>query len=78
MLLVKSEELSEMPVLVIWGKKDRTLRLSNGKKLKRAVPSIDLQVIPDARHIAMETHPLVFNKMVIEFLNRNNRQLLYL
>ena len=64
--------LSQFPVLVIWGKKDRTLRLKNGKKLKRAVPSIELLVIPDARHMAMETHPQVFNKMLIDFLNKNN------
>jgi len=65
--------LSQLPVLVIWGKKDRTIRLSNGKKLKRAVPSIELKVIPDARHMAMETHPEIFNQMLIEFLDGNNR-----
>ena len=65
--------LSKFPVLVIWGKKDHTIRLSNGKKLKRAVPSIELKVIPDAHHMAMETHPGVFNRMLIEFLNRNNK-----
>jgi pimeloyl-ACP methyl ester carboxylesterase len=80
-LLANSSEIRELdakgldqfPVLVIWGKKDRTIRLSNGKKLKRAVPSIELKVIPDARHMAMETHPEIFNQMLIEFLDRNNR-----
>jgi pimeloyl-ACP methyl ester carboxylesterase len=65
--------LAQIPVLVIWGKKDKTLRLKNGKKLKRAVPSIDLKVIPDARHMAMETHPAVFNQMLVEFLDGNNK-----
>jgi len=65
--------LSQLPVLVIWGKKDKTIRLSNGKKLKRAVPSIDLKVIPGAHHMAMETHPEVFNRMLVEFLDRNNK-----
>jgi 2-hydroxy-6-oxonona-2,4-dienedioate hydrolase len=65
--------LSQLPVLVIWGKKDHTIRLSNGKKLKRAVPSIELEVIPDAHHMAMETHPEMFNAMLIEFLDRNNK-----
>ncbi|MEI7980829.1 MAG: alpha/beta hydrolase [Bacteroidota bacterium] len=63
--------LKSLPVLVIWGKKDRTIRLSNGKKLKRAVPSIELKIIPDARHMPMETHPEIFNAMLVEFLNRN-------
>ncbi|MFZ4562174.1 MAG: alpha/beta fold hydrolase [Bacteroidales bacterium] len=64
--------LDQFPVLVIWGKKDKTIRLRNGKKLKRAVPSIELKVIPDARHMAMETHPAIFNAMLIGFLDRNN------
>jgi len=65
--------LSQFPVMVIWGKKDRTIRLKNGKKLKRAVPSIELKVIPDAHHMAMETHPEIFNQMLVEFLDRNNK-----
>ena len=67
-----ASELSRLPVLVIWGKKDRTIRLRNGKKLKRAVPTIELRVIPNARHMAMETNPETFNAILVEFLNRNN------
>ncbi|MCK9218948.1 MAG: alpha/beta hydrolase [Bacteroidales bacterium] len=69
---LNAEALKQIPILIIWGKKDRTIRLRNGKKLKRAVPAIELQVIPDARHMPMETHPAIFNSMLIEFLNRNN------
>jgi pimeloyl-ACP methyl ester carboxylesterase len=65
--------LSSLPVLVIWGRKDKTIRLSNGKKLKRAVPSIELKVIPEARHMPMETHPEIFNAMLVAFLNKNNK-----
>ncbi len=66
--------LSQLPVLVIWGKNDRTIRLRNGKKLKKAVPSVELKVIPDACHMAMETHPEVFNAMLLEFLDQHNKQ----
>ncbi|MDP1621005.1 MAG: alpha/beta hydrolase [Bacteroidales bacterium] len=65
--------LSRLPVQAIWGRKDRTIRLSNGRKLKRVVPSVELKVIPDARHMPMETHPEEFNQMLIEFLDRNNK-----
>ncbi len=65
--------LSQLPVLVIWGRKDKTLRLKNGKKLKRAVPTIELKVIPGAHHMPMETHSEEFNSMVLEFLNRHNK-----
>jgi pimeloyl-ACP methyl ester carboxylesterase len=70
---LKATELSRLPVLVIWGKKDRTIRLSTGKKLKRAVPSVDLKVIPNIRHMAMETNPEIFNPMLLEFLERYNK-----
>jgi len=68
-----AHNLSKLPVLVIWGKKDRTIRLRQGKRLKRAVPTIELKVIPTARHMAMETHPVEFNRMLVEFLDKNNK-----
>jgi pimeloyl-ACP methyl ester carboxylesterase len=71
---LEAKGLSQLPVLVIWGKKDKTIRLKQGKKLKRAVPSIDLKVIPDAHHMAMETHPEIFNSMLVEFLDTNNKR----
>jgi len=64
--------LANMPVLVIWGKKDRTIGLSTGKKLQRTVPSVELKIIHDARHMPMETHAEEFNRLVLEFLGRNN------
>lgn len=64
--------LKSLPVLLIWGKKDRTIRLATGKKLKRAVPSVELTVIPDAYHMPMETHPDVFNRILVDFLDQNN------
>lgn len=67
-----ARNLSSLPVLVIWGRNDKTLRLRNGKKLKKHVPSIELEVIPGARHMTMETHPEVFNRMLVGFLDRNN------
>jgi len=64
--------LASLPVMLIWGKKDRIIGLSQGKKLKRAVPSIDLKVIPDAKHMAMETNPALFNNYLVVFLEKNN------
>ncbi|MCK9421511.1 MAG: alpha/beta hydrolase [Bacteroidales bacterium] len=67
---LNAKGLMSLPVLVIWGKKDHTIRLKQGKKLKRVVPSVELKVIPDARHMPMETHVAIFNSMLVEFLNR--------
>ena len=67
-----ADGLLDLPVLVIWGKKDRTIYLRNAKKLKRNVPTIDLKIIPDAHHAAMETHPQQFNELLLNFLNAHN------
>jgi pimeloyl-ACP methyl ester carboxylesterase len=67
-----SDAIAGMPVLVIWGKKDRTIRLFSARKFINAYPSIDLKIIQGARHSPMETHPEIFNTHLLEFLDRNN------
>lgn len=67
-----ADGLLDLPVLVIWGKKDRTIYLSTAEKLKRNVPSINLKIIPDAHHSPMETHPRQFNKLLLNFLDAHN------
>jgi pimeloyl-ACP methyl ester carboxylesterase len=67
-----ADGLMDLPVLVIWGKKDQTIYLSTAKKLKRNVPTIDLKIIPEAHHSPMETHPKQFNELLLNFLNAHN------
>jgi pimeloyl-ACP methyl ester carboxylesterase len=67
-----ADGLLDLPVMVIWGRKDRTIYPSSGRKLKRNVPTIELKMIPGAHHSPMETHPDIFNKMLLEFLNTHN------
>ncbi len=67
-----ADGLLDLPVLVIWGKKDRTIYPSIGRKLKRNVPTIDLKIIPDAHHAPMETHYRQFNDLFLNFLNAHN------
>jgi len=67
-----ADGLLDLPVLVIWGKKDKTIYLSTAKKLKRNVPTIDLKIIADAYHSPMETHPRQFNELLLNFLITHN------
>jgi 2-hydroxy-6-oxonona-2,4-dienedioate hydrolase len=67
-----ADGLLDLPVLVIWGKKDHTIYLRNARKLKRNVPTIELKIIPDAAHAPMETHPTIFDGILLDFLNRHN------
>ena len=67
-----ADGLMDLPVLVIWGKKDHTIYLKTAKKLKKNVPTIELKIIPAAAHAPMETHPEIFNKLLLDFLNTHN------
>jgi len=67
-----ADGLLDLPVLVIWGKKDKTIYPSTARKLKRNVPTIELKFIPEAHHAPMETHSRQFNELFLKFLNAHN------
>lgn len=64
--------LGKTPILVVWGKKDRTIRLFSAKQVIRSFPPLEMKIIPGAQHSPMETHPGIFNRYLVEFLNKNN------
>lgn len=66
-----ADGLKNIPVLVIWGSKDRTIYLRTGKRFVRQVPHAQLLVIHKAGHSPMETHADVFNSLLIGFLGKN-------
>ena len=67
-----ADGLLDLPVMAIWGRKDHTIYPSSGRKLKRNVPTVQLKLIPGAHHSPMETHPEIFNKILLDFLNSHN------
>jgi pimeloyl-ACP methyl ester carboxylesterase len=69
---LKASGFDKIPILVIWGEKDRTIYLSRGKRFVKNVPKAELKIIPDAYHDPMETHPGIFNSYLVEFLNWHN------
>lgn len=67
------KELEKIPVFVIWGKNDKTIYLSKGKRFVKNVPSARLGIIDNCRHDPMETDPAGFNEYFIGFLNIHNK-----
>jgi pimeloyl-ACP methyl ester carboxylesterase len=65
-----ADSLKGIPVLVVWGKKDRTIYLRTGKRFVAHVPHAELIVIHGAGHDPMETHPDIFNSLLTGFLKR--------
>jgi pimeloyl-ACP methyl ester carboxylesterase len=64
--------LTNTPVLVIWGRRDKTIGLSRGIKFVKNVPSSALVIIQHCRHAPMETNPAEFNGHLIRFLDSYN------
>ncbi|HNW74175.1 MAG: alpha/beta hydrolase [Bacteroidales bacterium] len=65
------DSLKTVPVLIVWGNKDRTIYLRNGKRFAKHVPHSELIIINRAGHDPMETHPDVFNGILLSFLSRH-------
>jgi pimeloyl-ACP methyl ester carboxylesterase len=50
-------EKLNMPVLIMWGKNDNWIPLSNGERLAEAIPGSKLKVFENAGHVPMEEIP---------------------
>ncbi len=60
------------PVLLIWGKEDRSFPVALTEKALALLPGASLQVIPDSGHIPHYEHPELVNPLLVDFL-RNDR-----
>lgn len=64
----------EIPVLLIWGERDRVFPLDEyGKPLKEMLPRAKLLVMSQAGHGAYLDKPEEFNRLLIEFLSEVTR-----
>ncbi len=58
----------EIPVLVVWGEKDKWLPLALGEKIQEKLPHARLAIVKGAAHCPMESDPVAFNRELTEFL----------
>jgi pimeloyl-ACP methyl ester carboxylesterase len=61
-------EKLNMPVLIMWGKHDAWIPLSNGESLAEAIPGSKLKVFEDAGHVPMEEIPTETASEYLSFL----------
>ena len=62
--------LSSLPVLLIWGDRDRAVGLDSGYELQRRLGNADLRMLPGVGHIPFEEAPEAVNPIVAEWLRR--------
>ena len=56
------------PVLVVWGREDRTVPLALSAELRRAMPRAQFHIIEGAGHVPHYERPEVVNPLLIAFL----------
>lgn len=60
-----------VPILVIWGKKDRVVPVSDAAKHVRDLPNARLEIIDSAGHLPHEEEPELVNHLITNFLDTN-------
>lgn len=66
------ERLGEIkkPTLIIWGKQDRLLPLSDGEKFSKGIAGSEFVVFENCGHVPQVEKALDFNRKVLEFLGK--------
>jgi pimeloyl-ACP methyl ester carboxylesterase len=59
-----------VPLAAIWGEADTWVPLAVTERIRTIRPDLDLDVIPGAHHLPMETHATAFNTALLEIMAR--------
>jgi len=58
----------EAPTLLIWGERDRAVKLAVGRELQQSIPHACLEIVPHAGHLPLEEHPELCNRLIFDFI----------
>lgn len=59
----------DTPLLLIWGRNDRTLPLSQSRGILERVPRAEFQIVEDCGHIPHFERPEIVNPLLLEYLD---------
>jgi len=63
------ERVGGLPVLIIWGEKDRLTPPAHGERMARMLSRVRLESISRARHLPMVSHPDEVSRLLVRFFN---------
>jgi len=58
----------DLPVLLVWGAKDRIMHPRIGNQYLKALPQAEMLVVPDAGHSPHLEHPNIFASVLEQFV----------
>ena len=60
--------LQEMPTLLVWGERDRTIPIEHGLEAERSIPNCRFETIPRAAHFPNLEDPEALAAVLADFL----------
>ena len=66
----KSVHEMKIPVLLLWGRNDKTVPFEHSADLRAMLPNVEFHVIEDCSHIPHYEKPDEVNPILLEFLRR--------
>ncbi len=67
------EALRELPVLLLWGTRDRAVSLDSGRRLNERLSQAEMVILPGVGHLPYEEAPMAFADAVNSFLRKTDR-----
>jgi 4,5:9,10-diseco-3-hydroxy-5,9,17-trioxoandrosta-1(10),2-diene-4-oate hydrolase len=61
-------KLVDVPVLLVWGDRDRAVSIESGLQLHRELPHSEWFVVPGAGHVPFEEMPDICNELMVRWL----------
>jgi pimeloyl-ACP methyl ester carboxylesterase len=71
-LAVPIDNITDAPILIIWGAEDTWVPISRGRALVDTFPDAELSIIPESGHLPMEEQAELFNEILLEFLGEQS------
>lgn len=63
-----------LPVLLLWGRHDRIVPLSQGERLRQAIPNSHLEILEECGHNPQEEKPTETFKIIDSFVRRHSHR----
>jgi pimeloyl-ACP methyl ester carboxylesterase len=60
----------QAPTLLVWGTRDGAVDMRSAEPLKRSLRRCRVQMLPGVGHLPFEESPEVFNRLVLDFIER--------
>jgi pimeloyl-ACP methyl ester carboxylesterase len=61
---------AHLPVLLVWGEKDRTVPFERNELVRKAIPSAEFQAVPGVGHLPILERATYTDSLILDFLSR--------